>query len=52
MSVWQQALVVFRKEVIDAFRDRRALASISSARSLGPSSSASCSIDWLIANAR
>ena len=36
MSVWQQALVVFRKEVIDAFRDRRALASIVIGALVGP----------------
>jgi sodium transport system permease protein len=36
MSVWHQALVVFRKEVVDAFRDRRALVSIVVGALVGP----------------
>ena len=36
MSVWHQALVVFRKEVVDAFRDRRALISIVVGALVGP----------------
>ena len=36
MSVWRQVAVVFRKEVVDAFRDRRALASIVIGALVGP----------------
>ena len=36
MSVWRQVAVVLRKEVIDAFRDRRALASIVIGALVGP----------------
>jgi len=36
MKLWRQLAVVFRKEVIDAFRDRRALASILIGALVGP----------------
>ena len=36
MTSWNQAVVVFRKEIKDAFRDRRAIASILFGAIVGP----------------